>query len=122
MEPIDTMNLAAMSLPTIKKEEEPEEEEVVKVEPTELRLMLFPSQIHKLTCLLALLAHLRDYVERLLCLDCSSPLSSLDWKSHLQYAFSKENKAVSVKVKYFKAHSFNLSLQTVLLCYNCILS
>ena len=62
MEPIDTMNLAAMSMPPMKKEEEEQrlaQQEEARVDTTEMRLMLFPSQIHKLSCLLALLAHLR---------------------------------------------------------------
>ncbi|XP_053409232.1 uncharacterized protein LOC123561373 isoform X4 [Mercenaria mercenaria] len=96
MEPIDTMNLAAMSLPPMKKEEEKEEVEE-KLEPTEVKLMLFPSQIHKLSCLLSLLAHLRDLVEGLLVMESVSPLQSLDWKSQLQYRFAKENRGVSVK-------------------------
>jgi dynein heavy chain len=97
MEPVDTMNLAAMSLPPMKKEEEKEEVEE-KVEPTEVKLMLFPSQIHKLSCLLSLLAHLRDLVEGLLVMESPSPIQSLDWKSQLQYRFAKENRGVSVKV------------------------
>lgn len=97
MEPIDTMNLAAMSLPPMKKEEE-KDEVIEKTEPTEVKLMLFPSQIHKLSCLLALLAHLRDFVEGLLVSESPSPIQSLEWKSHLHYRFGKENKSVSVKV------------------------
>ena len=98
MEPVDTMNLAAMSLPPVKKEGTPQVEEETPADTTDLRLMLFPSQIHKLSCLLALLAHMRDLVERLLVMESSHPLSSLDWRSQLQYRFNKENKGVSIKV------------------------
>ncbi|XP_052258855.1 uncharacterized protein LOC127863384 isoform X2 [Dreissena polymorpha] len=101
MEPIDTMNLAAMSMPTMKKEGELAALEVeaaaAKLEVSEMRLMLFPSQIHKLSCLLALLAHLRDYVEMLLSLESPSPITSLEWRSHLQYRFNKETRAVKIK-------------------------
>ena len=98
MEPIDTMNLAAMSLRPVKKEESPQQKEGSPVDTADLRLMLFPSQVHKLSCLLALMAHMRDLVERLLVMDSSHILSSLDWRSQLQYMFNKENKGVTIKV------------------------
>ena len=98
MEPIDTMNLAAMSLPPVKKEGTPQDKEESPIDTTELRLMLFPSQVHKLSCMLALLAHMRDLVERLLVMDSSSLLSSLEWRSQLQYRFNKETKGVGIKV------------------------
>ena len=101
MEPIDTMNLAAMSLPPVKKEGTPIEKKESPADTTDLRLMLFPSQVHKLSCLLAVLAHMRDLVERLLVMESSKPLSSLDWRSQLHYRFNKENKAVSIKVRGF---------------------
>ena len=98
MEPIDTMNLAAMSLPPVKKEGTPQEKEETPVDTTELRLMLFPSQVHKLSCMLALLAHMRDLVERLLVMDSGSLLSSMEWQSQLQFKFNKETKGASIKV------------------------
>ena len=76
MESKDTMNLDAMSLPPVKKEGTPQEKKETPVDTTELRLMLFLSQVHKMSCMLALLAHMRDLVERLLVMDTSSLLSS----------------------------------------------
>ena len=98
MEPIDTMNLAAMSLPPVKKEGTPDVKEESPMDTTDLRLMLFPSQVHKLSCMLAVLAHMRDLVERLLTMECSQPLSSLEWRSQLKYKFNKENKNVMIQV------------------------
>ena len=108
MEPVDTMNLAAMSLPPMKKEEEKEEEEV-QIETNDVKLMLFPSQIHKLSCLLSLLAHMRDLVERLMDMESPQPLNSMEWKAQLQYRFAKENRGVGVKVGYFAHKSIILT-------------
>ncbi|GFO25145.1 dynein beta chain, ciliary-like, partial [Plakobranchus ocellatus] len=64
-----------------------EEGEEVQV-PPEVKLMLFPSQVHKLTSLLSLLAHLRDLVQRLISIsDQRLPTESFDWKSQLRYEF-----------------------------------
>ncbi len=48
-EPVDTMNLGSIPL-VVKKEEESEEEE--EADQNDLRLMLFPSQIHKISNLI----------------------------------------------------------------------
>ena len=80
--PVDTMNLmvdptnempggslgggASVTGPAsaVGKEEGPAAEgEEPSVMPPEVKLMLFPSQVHKLTSLLSLLAHLRDLVQ-----------------------------------------------------------
>ena len=80
--PVDTMNLmvdptnemhggslgggASVTGPAsaVGKEEGPAAEgEEPTVVPPEVKLMLFPSQVHKLTSLLSLLAHLRDLVQ-----------------------------------------------------------
>ncbi|XP_070202269.1 uncharacterized protein [Littorina saxatilis] len=99
--PIDTMNI---SLPTMEKAEEvPEEtadregEDGEEAEREELKLMLFPSQIHKLTNLLSLLSHMRNLVQRLIDMSPRQPPGmSFDWKSQLLYSFEEENRGVTV--------------------------
>jgi len=41
-----------------------EEERVELVDQADIRLMLFPSQIHKISCIIALLAYYRDLMQR----------------------------------------------------------
>ncbi|GFS27875.1 dynein beta chain, flagellar outer arm [Elysia marginata] len=73
---------------------EGEEQEVV---PPEVKLMLFPSQVHKLTSLLSLLAHLRDLVQRLIDIsDQRLPTESFDWKAQLRYEFEPVNVLTTV--------------------------
>ncbi|KAL5020323.1 hypothetical protein ScPMuIL_003215 [Solemya velum] len=96
MEPVDTMNILDMPLPTAKKEEEVEE--VVEEDTLQdVKLMLFPSQIQKLSTLLALLAHLRDLLQRLSNLKQPSVSQSLLWKAQLQYSYKRDSQSVTVK-------------------------
>ncbi len=113
-EPIDTMNLGDLPL-VIKKEEEEEEEE--EVDPTEIKLVLFPSQIHKISSLIALMAHKRDLLERLQKLPQGEIAKSIDWKSQLQYQFDKANHGVQVKVR----QSNNCDCQKTMLFEICSL-
>lgn len=46
----------------VKKEEE--EQQVEVIEQADIRLMLFPSQIHKIGCLISLLTYHRDLLQR----------------------------------------------------------
>ena len=98
-EPVDTMNLSAM--PIIEKKEETK---VIQdeVDPTELRLMLFPSQIQKISSLIALMAHQRDLLQRLqVALQSSGggPLmEGLEWKSQLQYVFEADTNSITIRV------------------------
>ena len=102
-EPVDTMNLGMLPL-VVKKEEESEEEE--EADQSEPRLMLFPSQIHKISNLIALLAHQRDLLQRfgeLIEDDASGKIAeSLEWRSQMQYLFDKESRIVQAKVCFQK--------------------
>ena len=100
--PVDTMNI---SLPVLKEAEEGGEEganrkgDVEEEMEEEMKLMLFPSQIHKLTSLVSLLSHLRDLVQRLI--DMAPrvpPAKSFDWRSQLLYFFEEEPRGVTVQV------------------------
>ena len=106
MEPIDTMNILNMPLPTIKTTQE--EEAAKQEEPfdnIELKLMLFPSQIQKLTSLLALMAHLRDFMERMIEAENNDAFSTFQWNSQLRYYYNKDTKGVTVKVRDHKGVS-----------------
>ncbi|KAK3108743.1 hypothetical protein FSP39_014630 [Pinctada imbricata] len=95
-EPIDTMNILAAPITAMKRSEEVEQEEE-PLDLLELRLMLFPSQIQKLTSLLSLLAHLRDFMERMIEIESKEAISSFDWNAQLRYYFNKDNKSITVK-------------------------
>ncbi|XP_056010102.1 uncharacterized protein LOC125667097 [Ostrea edulis] len=98
MEPIDTMNIINMPLPTIKaKQEEEAAKQEEPIDNSELRLMLFPSQIQKLTSLLALMAHLRDFMERMIEAENNDAIGTFQWSSQLRYYYNKDNKGVTVK-------------------------
>ncbi|KAH9514965.1 hypothetical protein Btru_021540, partial [Bulinus truncatus] len=63
----------------------------------EKKMLLFPSQIHKLTSLLSLFTHLRDLIQRLVEISNNgSPDASFDWKSQLIYEYSEADKMTSV--------------------------
>jgi len=64
-EPVNTMDLGNTFNQLILKKDE-EEEQVEFVEQSEIRLMLFPSQIRKIGSLIALLAYYRDLLQRYL--------------------------------------------------------
>ena len=95
------MNLGTIVL-MMKKEVESEEEE--DADQTDLRLTLLPSQIHKISNLIALLAHQRDLLLRLTELKKGSfngkVAESLEWKSQIQYLFDTESRIVQAKVNY----------------------
>ena len=84
----------------MKKELESEEEE--DADQTDLRLTLLPSQIHKISNLIALLAHQRDLLLRLSELRKGGfngkIAESLEWKSQIQYLFDTESRIVQAKV------------------------
>ena len=98
-EPVNTMNLGTLVL-MMKKDEESEEEE--DADQGDARLMLLPSQIHKISNLIALLAHQRDLLQRFAKLKEESPgdkiAESMDWKSQMQYLFDTESRIVQAKV------------------------
>ena len=98
-EPVDTMNLGMIPI-VVKKEEESEEEE--EDEQSDLRLTLFPSQIHKISNLIALLAHQRDLLQRLGEMKEDNAngkiAESLEWRSQMQYLFDTESRIVQAKV------------------------
>nr|KAG5694043.1 hypothetical protein BaRGS_025622 [Batillaria attramentaria] len=97
--PVDTMNI---SLPVLKEAEDVADGDDRKGDledegQAELKLMLFPSQIQKLTSLIAYLSHLRDLLQRLIEMSPrQSPGMSFDWRSQLLYSFSEENRSVTV--------------------------
>lgn len=100
MEPIDTMNILNMPLPTIKTTQEVEAAKLEEpIDNSELKLMLFPSQIQKLTSLLALMAHLRDFMERMIEAENNNAFSTFQWNSQLRYYYNKDTKGVTVKVR-----------------------
>ena len=82
---------------------QPKVEVEAAIDKSELKLMLFPSQIQKISNLIALLAHQRDVMRRFVeTVDNgavkSSLLESFDWKSQLQYQWNESNLAINVKV------------------------
>lgn len=95
--PMDTMNI---SLPVLKElGDTKDSNKHTAEEEGDVRLMLFPSQIQKLTGLLSLLAHLRDLVQRLIRISSQrSPAASFDWKSQLLYTFGEESRSVTISV------------------------
>ncbi|XP_076457719.1 uncharacterized protein LOC143291635 isoform X3 [Babylonia areolata] len=100
---VDTMNISLPALMEAGEEAEAEggdrkeEGEGGEEEEEEMKLMLFPSQIHKLTCLLSLLSHLRDLVGRLTDMaPRQPPATSFDWRSQLLYSFVEETRGVTV--------------------------
>ncbi|XP_052060514.1 uncharacterized protein LOC127700861 isoform X4 [Mytilus californianus] len=95
MEPIDTMNITAAAAMELRQEETEIEEE--KIDPSELKLLLFPGQIQKLSSLLALLAHLRDFIERIMESDAGAEANSFDWSAQLRYYFNKDNRSITIK-------------------------
>eukprot|EP00105_Crassostrea_gigas_P044993 XP_019929141.1 PREDICTED: dynein beta chain, ciliary isoform X4 [Crassostrea gigas] len=98
MEPIDTMNILNMPLPTIKTTQEVEAAKMEEpIDNSELKLMLFPSQIQKLTSLLALMAHLRDFMERMIEAENNDAFSTFQWNAQLRYYYNKDTKGVTVK-------------------------
>lgn len=100
MEPIDTMNILNMPLPTIKTTQEVEAAKMEEpIDNSELKLMLFPSQIQKLTSLLALMAHLRDFMERMIEAENNDAFSTFQWNAQLRYYYNKDTKGVTVKVR-----------------------
>ncbi|XP_023931015.1 dynein beta chain, ciliary-like [Lingula anatina] len=96
--PVDTMNLTNMDLIIVKKEQEEAIEE--EIDPTELKLMLFPSQIQKISSLISLLARQRDLLERLSKKAESSNtnmMDSFDWQSQLRYTFEAEGRNIKIQ-------------------------
>ena len=92
------MNLGEIPI-IVKKEEEEEEEEIV--DAADVKLMLFPSQLHKISTLIAVLAHKRDLLERLEeqhRMGQKQLSNSLIWKMQLNYVFDKDHHTVQVKV------------------------
>ena len=77
------------------------EESIEESESTELKLMLFPAQIQKISSLISLLAHQRELLSYLgqHHKDQSGPLAEdFLWKSQLQYSFTEDTKQVPIKV------------------------
>lgn len=62
-EPVNTMDLGDTFNKLIVKKEE-EEQQIEFIEQADIRLMLFPSQIHKIGCIIALLTYYRDLLQR----------------------------------------------------------
>ena len=102
------MNLEAMPIINAKKEESVHilaevEHEKVKEEQQKQnqKHMLLPSQIHKISAMVALLAQQR---ERLLRLQQgyedsnTAMIESFDWKTQLLYEFDESSRGVNVKV------------------------
>ena len=69
-EPVNTMDLGDTFNQLIVKKEE-EEQQVEVIEQADIRLMLFPSQIHKIGCLISLLTYHRDLLQRYSIIQCS---------------------------------------------------
>ncbi|XP_055866060.1 uncharacterized protein LOC106055129 isoform X2 [Biomphalaria glabrata] len=91
--PLDSMSMIVA--PTEVKDNVRAEE--IYQKKKEQKLLLFPSQIHKLTSLLSLFAHLRDLVQRLLEIAKNgSPEDSFDWKCQLIYDFNLAEKVTLV--------------------------
>ena len=69
----------------------------------ETRLILFPSQIHKIAAAVTLLAAYRDRLDRLQQLHLAggakgSLADSFDWRAQLRYKFDAEKQALEIKV------------------------
>jgi dynein heavy chain len=93
------MNLG--SIPVSSSRERDQKQPVHQIDSSQLKLMLFPGQIQKISSLIALLAHQRELMTRLDQRHQDSNLSLVDdfmWKSQLQYYFTNDTKQVPVKV------------------------
>ncbi len=101
------IGLPAMKVQSDYEVEDEEEEKVhVPDDHADIKLLLFPSQIHKLTSLLALLAHMRDLIHRLSKIAViQAPATSFDWKCQMMYSYKQETKTVPIKVSYIP-HTF----------------
>lgn len=93
------MNLSAM--PIVQKKEEEPEVVVKKVEPVEVKLMLFPSQIQKISSVIAAIAQAREKLirfQRELTEGGATPLcEGHEWKTQFRYTFDAESKGIHIK-------------------------
>ncbi|XP_064650622.1 uncharacterized protein LOC135502065 isoform X3 [Lineus longissimus] len=94
-EPLDTMNLTDILTSIETKQEEVEE----AVDNSDVRLMLFPSQIQKISHVISILAHQRDLLLRLQAAaeDSDNLDGSFDWQSQLKYIFVEESRDILIK-------------------------
>ena len=98
--PVDMMNIAAlllMSKATTAKETTEE-----SVDSAEAKLMVLPSQIHKIAALVSLLCQQQDLLRRLQEMQRQSnvPLSGqFTWRSQLQYTCKEDSKMVDIQVR-----------------------
>lgn len=72
-----------------------------EVDRGELRLMLFPSQIQKISSLIALMAHQRDLLQRLNAAQEFAKESLAEhfmWKAQMQYSYVEDKKSANVTV------------------------
>lgn len=103
--------MTLLAMPMARNESEEEEEEDDPMISTYHKLLLFPSQIHKLSTIIALMAHERDLVGRLQQAQeeaAGPPLSnSFDWCSQLHYSMDNEIRAVNIKVNPLPTPSTN---------------
>ncbi|KAK2150971.1 hypothetical protein LSH36_380g01022, partial [Paralvinella palmiformis] len=83
----------------------PEEEESIhETDSSELKLMLFPAQIQKISSLISLLAHQREllsYINHHHKDNGGLLIDDFLWKSQLQYSFIEDTKQVPIKVSSF---------------------
>lgn len=96
------MNISALPVVSQKTEESDPTVQLDEVDPVELKLMLFPSQIHKIASLIALICHQRDLLQRLQQLHLASNVAAGDhfeWKSQLHYSFKEEERGVQIQVR-----------------------
>ncbi|XP_077863589.1 uncharacterized protein LOC144341589, partial [Saccoglossus kowalevskii] len=99
---------------------------VEEVDKTELKLMLFPSQIQKISNMISLLAHQRDVMRRFTeKVESGSGKSSLtdsfEWKSQLQYQWDESSMGINVKWSGRREiiHELSMSLGRPLYMFNC---
>ncbi|XP_078672103.1 uncharacterized protein LOC144911712 isoform X1 [Branchiostoma floridae x Branchiostoma belcheri] len=103
--PIDTMKTLAPPVSKLSKgSRKDEEEEEKQTEPSEMKLMLFPAQIQKISNIIALLAHYKDVLQRFLDDQSDSVgvgsnlVHSFHWRSQIKYNYQEDQKFVSTKV------------------------
>eukprot|EP00057_Strongylocentrotus_purpuratus_P006394 XP_011660868.1 PREDICTED: dynein beta chain, flagellar outer arm [Strongylocentrotus purpuratus] len=104
-QPVDTMKVDTMKVDTMKVVLPPERPKVKvvieeQVDRTELKLLLFPAQIQKISNLISLMAHQRDIINRFekkqnetgKLADC------FEWKSQLRYTWDESSSNLKVKL------------------------
>ena len=99
-EPVDTMNLGDIPTKSSREKQSPSQHESM-IDKSDLKLLLFPGQVSKITSLISLLSQQRDLCQRLQShveKGNGDIMTDFTWLSQLRYDFEPETIEVSVKV------------------------